>query len=282
MGKTALSPGIRYDMPATFGPSVAPDLETGFDLRGSEIVFETDPAAVDALLPGWYRSTERPVVSVCYRHMINMGWMGGRDYQLVTIRVTAHCDAVQGSPVHPYSWVIWESDCAPILAGRELMGSPKLFARIPIAPVGADDHEFTCHEYDSLLVRGRLHGMSELTADERAGALERMRSSRSYYWKYIPGTQGTVDVDYPVAIRMDIPYVAMWRGSAELELGTPDTIAAPYSSKIMAALAALPRVSQLEATSWHAEGCSLFRGETRRLDQPGAEDWLRGDGVASA
>ncbi|MFC5817563.1 acetoacetate decarboxylase family protein [Nonomuraea harbinensis] len=268
MGGVELTPGVRYDMPAAFGPSVAPDVEEGFDIRGSEIFFETSPEAVEALLPRWFRPAERPVVSVCYRHMIRMGWMGGRDYRLVTFRVTTHCDAVEGSPVNPYSWVIWESDCAPVLAGRELMGSPKLFADIPVARAGGEDHEFTCHEYEALLVRGRLHGLREVSRPELDAALERMREARSYYWKYIPGPGGTVDADYPVAIRMDIPYVQMWKGAGELELNVPTAVEAPYSSKIMAALAALPRLSQLTASSWHAVDCKLFRGETRRLDLP--------------
>lgn len=270
MGSAELARGVRYDMPAVFGSSVAPDIEEGFDIQGSEITFETAPEAVEPLLPRWFRPTESPIVSVCYRHMIRMAWMGGRDYRLVTVRVTTHCDALEGSPVNPYSWVIWESDCAPILAGRELMGSPKLFANIPAASVGGDDHEFTCHEYDAPLVRARLFGLQDVTPEELEAALEQMRTARSYYWKYIPGPGGTVDADYPVAIRMDIPYVKMWKGSGDVELHVPTTAEAPYSSKIMAALARLPRLSEPTAASWHAVSCKLFRGETQRLDVPEA------------
>lgn len=88
---------------------------------------------------------------------------------------------------NPYVIAIWESDCAPILAGRELMGAPKLFGTIPPTEICGFDHGFTCHEYDALLVRGSLSNLSEIPADKVAHASERAKDARGWYWKHIRG-----------------------------------------------------------------------------------------------
>jgi acetoacetate decarboxylase len=266
MGSAELKPGVRYDMPPGFGPSVAPDVEDDFDLHGSNIEFETTAEALAPLLPRWFRPTPRPIVSIGYRRMLGMRWMGGRDYQIVRVGVSVECDAAAEKTANSFGLVIWESDCAPILAGRELMGAPKLFGHIPAIEVGAHDHSFECREYDALLIRGHVTQLRELNPDEVAKKRELQRQSWVYYWKYIPGVQGEPDANYPVAIKLATPFTRIWQGRAALELGAPSVRDAPYSHHILKRLAELPRRSELSSSAWHAAGCALFRDQTRRLD----------------
>ncbi|HKU38354.1 MAG TPA: acetoacetate decarboxylase family protein [Polyangiales bacterium] len=267
MAGAKLEAGLRYDMPPAFGPSVAPDVEAGFDLHGSAVEFETTPEALAPLLPKWFRPTPRPVVSIGYRQMIGMGWMGGRNYQLLAVRASVVCDLDGGTAANTFGLVIWESDCAPILAGRELMGAPKLFGTIPPIEVSGADHEFECREYDALLIRARTTGLEELSAAEVAVKRELQSKSWVYYWKYIPSVAGEPDADYPVAIKLHTPFVRMWKGRGSLELGAPSAADAPYSARILQRLAALPRRSELSSNAWHASGCTLLRNQTRRLDR---------------
>ncbi len=267
MGSAKLEPGVRYDMPPGFGPSIAPDVEDGFDLHGSTVEFETTADALDPLLPKWFRPTPRPIVSFGYRHMRGMRWMGGRDYQIMRVGISVVSADGEITAPNNLGLVLWESDCAPILSGRELMGAPKLFGTIPVVEVGASDHAFECREYDARLIHGRAFELSALTDAEIAAKREQQQKSWVYYWKYIPGVAGTPDADYPVAIKMHTPFVRMWKGRGALELSVPSATEAPYSHRIVSRLAELPRRSEVTSSAWHAIGCALFRNETRRLDR---------------
>jgi hypothetical protein len=267
MAHAELKPHLRYDMPPGFGPSVAPEIESDFEIHASDVQFETTPEAAQTLMPEWFRPAPRPMVSIGYRSMLGMKWMGGRNYQIVTIRISSECNLDSQRGVHPFALVIWESDCAPILAGRELMGAPKLFAGIPAITVSESDHAFECREYDALLVRAQLSGLRALSASELAGKREQQKNGWIFYWKYIPGVGGEPDANYPVAIKMHTPFARMWRGQGAFELGRPAPAAAPYSHRIVQRVAELPRRSEVTASAWHAPGCTLFRDQTRRLDR---------------
>lgn len=268
MGSAHLDSNFRYDMPPGFGRSVAPDLETGYDLHGIDVEFETSPEAVDALMPVWFRPVPKPRISIGYRHMIGMKWMGGRNYRLISIRVRSLCRFDGAEREVPFCLAIWESDYAPVMAGRELMGAPKLVADIPEVPDVGADHGFVCREYEAELIRASASGLTEVPAGEVARANEALRSQpvTVAYWKHVPGPGGTVDADYPVGIRMDTPIVRMWRGRGAFEFMKPSAVEAPYSSHIVARLADLPCLSEVGASSFRAENCTLYRGETRRLD----------------
>jgi hypothetical protein len=267
MRHAELKPNLRYDMPPSFGASIAPDVESDFDIHASDVQFESTPDAVSSLLPAWFRPTPRPIVSIGYRQMLGMKWMGGRNYQIVTIRISTECTLDPSAGVQPFGLAIWESDCAPILAGRELMGAPKLFANIPAVEVSGADHAFVCREYDALLVRAQLSGLQELSASDVSQKRELQKNGWIYYWKYIPGIGAEPDANYPVAIKMHTPFARMWRGQGAFELGTPSPKEAPYSHRIVQRVAELPRCSEVSSSAWHATGCTLFRDQTRRLDR---------------
>jgi acetoacetate decarboxylase len=267
MGHAELDRRQRYVMPPAFGPSVAPDVEDGFDLHGSSVEYDTAPEALAPLLPKWFRPTAKPVVSFGYRQMINMSWMGGRNYQILRVGVSVEHEKNGAVTANNFGLVLWESDCAPILAGRELMGAPKLFGTIPPITVGVKEHSFECHEYDARLIRGSCFALQALSESEVAAKRSQQADSWVYYWKYIPGVGDEPDADYPVAIKLTTPFVRMWQGQGALELGTPSAVEAPYSHHIVRRLAELPRLSAVRASAWHATGCTLRRDLTRRLDR---------------
>jgi hypothetical protein len=261
-----LRAGVRYDMPPGFGPSVAPEIETDFDVHNSTVEFETSAEAVSELMPRWFVPPSRPRIAVTYRRMIGMAWMGGRDYQIVSVRVTSTYTGDPEQVVRPFALVIWESDYAPVVAGRELMGAPKLVADIPPVEIGGHDHGFECREYDTVLVSGRVHDLTPVGEEQVARRRSAAAAGGSYFWKFIPGPGNVPDADYPVRISMTTPFVRMWEGQGELEWGTPSVAQAPYSAKVVERLSSLPRRSDISTTVWHAEACILSRKDTVRLD----------------
>jgi hypothetical protein len=263
-----LQPGERYDMPAAFGASAAIPVSAGFQTYTATLTFATEPDALVRLMPRWFQPAGDPLVSVTYTRMIGMDWMGGRDYNIVSLGTPA---VYVGGPEEVrgrYTLAIWESDCAPILAGRELMGSPKLFGQIPDVDVTEPEFTFSCREYDALLVEGTLHDLADLSAEQLAPLTAAGRNSVGLNWKYLPGPDGVPDADYPTALYMSTPYDWARRGAGSVRFGTPSDAEAPYSGKIARALAKLPLLELRDALALHASGCALFRSKTRRLDRP--------------
>lgn len=263
-----LQPGERYDMPVAFGVSAAIPVSAGFQTYTATLTFGTESDALVRLMPRWFEPAGDPLVSVTYTRMVGMDWMGGRDYNIVSVGTPA---VYVGGPEEVrgrYTLAIWESDCAPILAGRELMGSPKLFGQIPDVDVTEPEFTFSCREYDALLVEGTVHDLADLPAEELAPLTAAGRNSVGLNWKYLPGLDGVPDADYPTALYMSTPYDWARRGAGSVRFGTPSDTEAPYSGKIARALAKLPLLELRDALALHASGCALFRSKTRRLDRP--------------
>jgi hypothetical protein len=263
-----LRPGARYDMPVAYGASAAIPVSEGFQTYTATLTFATETDALVRLMPHWFEPFGDPVVSVTYTRMVGMDWMGGRDYNIVSVGTPAAYVAGPEEVRGRYTLAIWESDCAPILAGRELMGSPKLFGQIPDVDVTAPEFSFSCREYDALLVEGTLHDLSDLTPEQLAPLTAAGRNSVGLNWKYLPGPDGVPDADYPTALYMSTPYDWARRGTGSVRFGTPSATEAPYSGKIARTLAKLPLIALRDAVVLHASGCALFRDKTRRLDRP--------------
>jgi len=261
-------PGERYDMPVAFGPSSAPAVETGFETYTTSITYTTSKDAVARLLPRWFEPAERQFLVVSYTRMLNMAWMGGRNYNIVNVSANVQTASDLEPLSARYTLAIWESDPAPVLAGREVMGSPKLYAQIPDADVLGTSHRFTCTEYSALLVEAETHDMVQLSADELAPIRAAGQTAVGLNWKYIPGLDGEPDASYPTALYMSFDYDEAWRGQGSFTFGTPSEIEAPYSSKIVRALRELPLGDHVDTISLHSASTELFRDRTRRLDRP--------------
>lgn len=261
-------PDQRYDMPVAFGPSSAPAVETGFETFTTSITYTTSKDAVARLLPRWFEPADQPCLIVSYTRMINMTWMGGRNYNIVNVSANVQT-AAELEPISArYTLAIWESDPAPVLAGREVMGSPKLYAEIPDADVLRPSHRFTCSEYSALLVEAEAHDMVQLSTHELAPIRAAGREAIGLNWKYIPGLDGEPDASYPTALYMSFDYDEAWRGQGSFTFGTPSDTEAPYSAKIVRVLREIPVGDHVSTISLHSPNTTLFRDRTRRLDRP--------------
>lgn len=256
----------RRDMPIMFGPSPVAGDEEGYSVHGAVLSFLTERDAVARLLPPGIEVSAVPTVSISYYRSSGLDWMGGRGYNIVSVYVSAVYRRNGQSLEAPFSLVIWESDCAPIIAGREYMGAPKLYGQIPDADVGAGDFGFECNEYGSRLVTASLTGMRPVSPEHLARSRDAGRNVVRMHWKYIPAPAGGADADYPVAMVVSSYYNQIWKGEGNLEFGLPTRTAAPYSARIVEVLAELPIVKMYPATAVVASPVTLHRSRTTRLD----------------
>jgi acetoacetate decarboxylase len=252
-------------MPAAFGPSATPPVTRGYAGWAAAVAFMTDRSAVADLMPAGIEPTIDPVVTVTSTRNIGMDWMGGRGYSILSVYVTSQLVS-DPAVTAPYSLVIWESDTAPIVAGREFLGTPKMYADIVDADITDSQPTFECAEYGTILVRAEMGSLSRVTDsdalrtwNEAGGAMV------SWHWKYIPGLSGEPDADYLVAMYNSREYTELLRGTGHVEFYRPDFASAPYSHRITKVLARLPVLEERPAYAFRFTNASLYRERTHRL-----------------
>ena len=150
------------------------------------------------------------------------------------------------------------------MAGREYMGLAKLYAEILDAVTDEARVRFSCSEYDSILLEGQATELvppPDASLDKLNG---RAAEVRTFGWKFIPGPDGTSDIDYPLLDVMRWTFRRAWSGSGSIRFSSPTTAEAPFSSGALQALRRLPMDGQVRA--FHGEGeVVIDRTVARRL-----------------
>jgi hypothetical protein len=189
--------GVRYRMPAVFGPAPGPRQkadgtpwkpeETGtMQCQWLTVSYLTHRESLEALLPRGFALRGRPVVCVSLSFFSNLYWLAGRGYGIVyvdfPVTYTGKTETIAGA----FCPVLWEGIPDAIMTGRDELGFSKLFADIPALNV---DRERRCaggaaswfgHEFFEL----ELHGLEE------AGGQKRLPGSdgAALHYKYVPRT----------------------------------------------------------------------------------------------
>jgi len=243
-----LDPQSRYDLPAVFGPSPFPEVTSMGSVQTLSVPFLTEPAAMAELLPPTFRPADEPVVTVSHTMNREVDYMGGRGYNIARVSFAAVFTGEEEILAAPYAPVIWESDAAPILLGRERGGYAKIFGIIPDLLDDGDKLSFECYEYEHRLLRGDVTEMTEITGGELAELQQAAANAVSLGWKYIPGLGDEPDADYPLALPAQYSYDRAWRGTGTATFDLVGSADAPYSGHIIRALAALPMKEWRPAT----------------------------------
>ena len=253
----------RYDMPVGFGPSPVPTRSTVPNSSVAGISFLTDAARLRAITPDWLQLEGDPVVTLSFIDYPAVDYLGGRGYHEAVLSFPTRFKSDKEEITGGYAPVLWVSESGALIAGREFMGLPKLLGSfIP----GKDEtsRSFACAEFGATLFKGRAYDLKPLSEEQVAKVRARSQEVRTFGWKYIPAAGGGVDCDYPLVNVMRWEYERAWTGQGEVEFLTPDATAAPFSSRIMAYLAALPVLEWRR--SFVAEGKALIdRTGTRRI-----------------
>jgi acetoacetate decarboxylase len=260
-----LDPLSRYDMPVAFGPSPFPAETEYADVHMASISWLTARDAAEALIPPGLKISERPVVTISRMTYEGVDYLGGRSYSELTVGIAVTYDD-DGAAIRGQSMpVVWLDDGVALIVGRELLGYAKLPARIP--PVAMDQAavEFSVYEYDARLISARIDELEALGESELDRVRKATLQTTVFGWKYIPATEGTQsDTDYLTQVSLAFDLREGWRGRATFSWDDPDNSAAPFSSRIVATLRALPVEEIRPAFVGRGPG-RLFRGASRRL-----------------
>ncbi len=128
-----------YMMPVHFGPHTGPrqrpDGGRFIDhppqrKRRIAVRFETESAALAALLPPGFSLWSDPVVTIEMSELRDVAWLAGRGYNTLGVAVPAVHQSDRGDVHGMFLSVLWENLADPILTGREQLGFNKIFADI--------------------------------------------------------------------------------------------------------------------------------------------------------
>jgi hypothetical protein len=258
-------PGVRYDLPAVFGPSELRGQANYARKRTVNYTFRTDPAVLEPLIPYHFQLDEPARITIASAMLIGVDWMAGRNYH--NVRVSAHVTARSGQDIArgPFHLVDWETDSHPVIAGREYLGLAKIVGEIPEHEIGEEDTAFECYEYGTRLLRVQLSNLRRAPGEE----LKRVNSSGDTVilgWKYIPGPGGTVDADYPVKMVARGHTDELFTGDGSVVFDQPTWEQCPFSARIMQTLATIPVRETVSATVALSANSLLDRAAATRLD----------------
>jgi acetoacetate decarboxylase len=228
----------------------------------ASISFETSPDAAERLVPRFFRPTDPPVITVSRIDYHDVDYLGGRGYREIVVTVSA----LHGEDQRPagFAPVMWVSETGALISGREFMGFAKLQAEMDAIAVTSDARSFTATEYGAPLLEGRVTALRPL-ADESLAKVNRSAAEvRTFGWKLIPGDGAEPDADHPIVNVMRWHYARAWSGEGAVQFHRPDARAAPFSARVVSALADLPVIAPRRA--FVAEGrAEIDRTATRRL-----------------
>jgi hypothetical protein len=128
----------HHRMPFGLGPASGPrnmpadraHLRFDGDVTQVSVTVAADRDRLARIVPPRCVLGDDPVVEVQYMRLARLGWLAGRSYNVLALRVPLVFHAAAGPIACTFMPVLWEDMADPILTGREELGSPKLFADI--------------------------------------------------------------------------------------------------------------------------------------------------------
>lgn len=140
----------KYRMPRCFGFAPGPrnlPADKRHRRYEKEIVSytasaRTDPRQLAHILPDGVTLAGDARLEVCVMSIRNIGWLAGRGYDILMVRVPARWTQQQEEQSGYFVPVVWENMADPIITGREELGWSKIFADIFVSPQG--DEQWRC------------------------------------------------------------------------------------------------------------------------------------------
>ena len=192
-----LKAGLRYRMPAVFGPAPGPRQkadgtpwkpeETGtMNCQWMTVYYRTNRSSMERLLPPGFTLRGEPIVAVSLSFFSNLYWLAGRGYGILFIDFPAVYAGKSETIEGHFCPVLWEGVPDAILTGREELGFPKLFADIPNlaidkqAGVASGGASWFGHKFFDI----GLQGLSEVHGDKKLPG----NGGPAMFFKYMPRT----------------------------------------------------------------------------------------------
>jgi acetoacetate decarboxylase len=139
-----IEPGKVYNMPLVAGALFDISDRPRYVYEHVEnliLQYQTDPDAIQELLPECYQVGKEPTVTLAFSHNDGVEFLSGRGYRIATVMVTARFDGEKDHEEGNHVIVMFEDDTLPIIGGREHLGVPKIYADIsPIKTLPEGGH----------------------------------------------------------------------------------------------------------------------------------------------
>jgi len=258
-----LLPGVRYDMPVGFGPSIYSETTHVPNAVLISTSFDSTPSALEPILPSHLQLGDVPTVYVNRISYDSVDYLHGRGYEEFIVAINARYRRGDEDISAPYVCAIWVDQVAALTSGREWMGQAKLYADIPPVEDHGDRIGFEAFEYDTCFLRGEVRNLKKLS-DDQVAKIAKIQTPYSFGWKYMAGPQGTVDIDYATLLKMDWNYENAWVGEGESEFLVAPRARLPVSLSIVETIAKLPVVKRRPAFVGKGPAV-IYRSEARRL-----------------
>jgi len=258
-----------YTMPLIIGPLYDREDRPRYVYKEVEILmlqYRTDPEACRNLIPDCFSVGEEAIVTITFGDYDGVGFMAGGGYRTATFGVSARFDGQEENVEGQYIFVMCEDKTLPIIAGREQLGVPKVFADIsPIRTLPDGILRSDASLWGHLLFGIELKPVKKQNAIVRAAAARRANKYPWLGYKYIPSFDGPPDADYPTVVWIDFEIERLWLGKeGTVNFGSARENDISYGARLVDALKTMP---VLEVTSAaRMRGSSILRNDkSRRL-----------------
>ncbi len=233
-------PSAGYLMPTDFGPLSSQRVAHYGSVTQFAVLYLTDKDALAALLPEPFEPADDPAVTVYCQLSREVDFMAGRGYNIVGVNLSAVFKGKKDHLAGNYAIVLWENDAHPIIQGREVLGTPKVFADIPDPQQSDNRWQFHCSLYGNRLVEGEIKNATQLDDTERQ-LIEDMASDNLWMgWKYIPKTDWSgPEVSYPTVVPYKLTISQAWLGEGSHKFFETTWEKAPTSAHVMRGLRTL-------------------------------------------
>lgn len=229
----------------------------------------TDVEALAALLPAPLELVGEPVVTFEFSVLANVPWLAGRTYHALSVKLPARFEGAIDHVAGQFCAVIWENLAEPILAGREQLGAPKLFADLPgprrcgeryLLEASWQGFRFLSLEIDAL--------RAPSSADRATLAADSQSGDGILFHKYVPRTGEpwmASDADYVTFAKLpprkagaDLDILV---GDGTVRIERPSWADMPTQHHIVSALATLPLRSRRTASVIRSTETADFRDQ---------------------
>ena len=264
-----IDPGVRYRMPAHFGPQPSPRQylngrrpdTTRFPVRHvARVSYLARAAQIAACLPPGFAVRQEPVITidVCYQREVE--WLAGRDYALFGVSVPARYYGAKETIDGDFRLAVWESHSDVVTSGREDIGSNKLFAEIP-EPRILDGR----YHYSGTSMGRRFFDLQLWNLRDAAPPAHADAGAGMLWYKYVPRTGDPSRADAAYAVlwpygdsKITIDRYCTAEGSARFAQVTWEDL--PFMYHVVNALAGLELLEFRGASLTLAHGGSDFSG----------------------
>lgn len=211
------------------------------DVTNIVISYLTDREKVQQYLPPPFELPPEPIITVTASQCREVEFLAGRGYNLISVAVSAVYDRDGETIRAPFIFVMWENLTDPILAGREHLGVPKLFAEIA-------DHQYFdgtwstgVNRYGSKVMDLSVSNLVEMSPEEIGAMNEAGKNADSFGWQYFPkiGELGAA-VSNPTLFPKETTTSTAWKAEGRIQWHATTWEQNPIQSHICNALGVLP------------------------------------------